>query len=176
VNLTKAGYAVGRISVNVSALELKDDAFCSDINRVIREAGISSSKIAIELTESRTEDDFLLAREKMEQLRSNGIRLYLDDFGTGYTNLERIVEIPFDIIKFDRSMVVASSSDEKAGQLLESLAAVFAEMGYAVLFEGVENESDEKRCRNMSATYLQGYKYSRPVPIERLNQFFPQAG
>lgn len=176
LNLTKAGYAVGRISVNVSALELKDDAFCSDINRVIREAGISSSKIAIELTESRTEDDFLLAREKMEQLRSNGIRLYLDDFGTGYTNLERIVEIPFDIIKFDRSMVVASSSDEKAGQLLESLAAVFAEMGYAVLFEGVENESDEKRCRNMSATYLQGYKYSRPVPIERLNQFFPQAG
>ena len=175
-DLTKAGCAVGRISVNVSALEMRDEAFCGDINRVIRDAGIPADKIAIELTESRSEEDFRLVKNKIEELRGRGMRLYLDDFGTGYTNLERIVELPFDIIKFDRSMVIASGADERAKQLLENLAATFADMGYSVLFEGIEDESDEQRCRGMSASYLQGYKYSRPVPPEKLAGFFPHAG
>ena len=174
--MTANGYQIGRISVNVSALELKDEAFCDDITSVIRGVGVPGDKIAIELTESRNEEDYLLVKEKIENLRSRGIQLYLDDFGTGYTNLERIVELPFDIIKFDRSMVVASGTDERAGQLLENLAATFADMGYSILFEGVEDEADETRCRGMSATYLQGYKYSRPVPIEKLTEFFPKAG
>ena len=173
--LSAEGYAIGRISVNVSALELKDEAFCGDINRVIQGVGIPGDKIAIELTESRNEEDFQLLKAKIEELRGRGIKLYLDDFGTGYTNLERIVELPFDIIKFDRSMVVASAQDERAGQLLENLAATFADMGYSILFEGVESESDEERCRGMSASYLQGFKYSRPVPIERLTEFFQKA-
>ena len=72
-------------------------------------------------------------------------------------------------------MVVASAQDERAGQLLENLAATFADMGYSILFEGVESESDEERCRGMSASYLQGFKYSRPVPIERLTEFVQKA-
>ena len=174
--MTREGCAVGRISVNVSALELKDEAFCGDVGRVIREAGVSGDKIAIELTESRNEEDFMLVRDKIQDLRSCGLKLYLDDFGTGYTNLERIVELPFDIIKFDRSMVVASGTDKRAGQLLENLASTFVDMGYAVLFEGVEDDADEQRCRGMSASYLQGFKYSRPVPIEKLAEFFPKTG
>ena len=72
-------------------------------------------------------------------------------------------------------MVVASGTDERAEQLLENLAATFADMGYSILFEGVEDESDEIRCRHMSASYLQGFKYSRPVPIEQMRDFFPKA-
>ena len=49
---------------------------------------------------------------------------------------------------------------------------MFDELDYSVLYEGVENEKDEKRCINMSASYLQGYKYSRPIPIEELKRFF----
>ena len=174
--LIRDGYAVGRISVNVSAPELRDNAFCDDINRVIKDSRVPVDKIAIELTESRSEEDFLLVKSKIEELRSQGIKLYLDDFGTGYTNMERIVELPFDIIKFDRSMVVASGTDARAEQLLRNLASTFVDMGYAILFEGVENESDEQRCRSMSASYLQGFKYSRPVPIEQIRDFFPKAG
>lgn len=174
--LTREGYSVERISVNISALEFRDDAFCDDINRVIKDSHVSGDKIAIELTESRSEEDYMLIKDKIESLRSRGIKLYLDDFGTGYTNLERIVELPFDIIKFDRSMVLASGTDERAEQLLENLASTFVDMGYSILFEGVENESDERRCRSMSASYLQGYRYSRPVPIGQMRGFFPKVG
>ncbi len=168
------GYELRRISVNVSVLELKEAGFCADISRVIDDNLLEGDKIAIELTESRSEADFMVVKEKIEELRGRGIKFYLDDFGTGYSNMERIMELPFDIIKFDRSLVLASGADERSEKIVENLANMFRDMNYSVLYEGVEDESDEARCRGMSASYLQGYKYSRPVPIERLREFLPK--
>ena len=53
---------------------------------------------------------------------------------------------------------------------------MFNDMGYSVLYEGVENENDAERCNEMSASYLQGFKFSRPVPIEQLKDFLQQVG
>ncbi len=111
-------------------------------------------------------------KNRIEQLKDKGIKFYLDDFGTGYSNMERIMELPFDIIKFDRSLVIACDSDERSEKMVGSLANMFADLNYAVLYEGVENDVDEKRCIKMSASYLQGYKYSRPIPIDDLKNFF----
>ena len=174
--LADEGFQISRISVNVSVLELKDEAFCDDISRIIGSNGISGESVAIELTESRSEADFVIMKEKIEELRRQGIRFYLDDFGTGYSNMERIMELPFDIIKFDRSLVIASGTGERSERLVENLAQMFKDMDYSVLYEGVEDDADEKRCRDMFASYLQGYKYSRPVPIEQLREFLPKAG
>ena len=173
--LTEEGFQIKRISVNVSVLELKDECFCGDIDRIIGNNSISGEKIAIELTESHSQADFMIMKEKIEQLRRKGIQFYLDDFGTGYSNMERIMELPFDIIKFDRSMVVASGTDDRSEKIVENLAHMFKDMEYSVLYEGVENDTDEERCREMSASYLQGYKYSRPVPITQLRDFLPKA-
>ncbi|MBR5340720.1 MAG: EAL domain-containing protein [Erysipelotrichaceae bacterium] len=173
--LIKEGFNINRISVNVSVLELKDKGFCDDINQIISNNSISGEKIAIELTESRSEADFMIMKEKIEELRRQGVRFYLDDFGTGYSNMERIMELPFDIIKFDRSMVLASKTDQRSEKIVENLAHMFKDMEYSILYEGVEDDVDEKRCKEMSASYLQGFKYSRPVPIEQLREFLPKA-
>ena len=166
------GYEVNRISVNISVLELRDDNFCDDINKIIKDSGIPEDKIAIEITESQNENDFIIMKAKVNELKEQGIKFYLDDFGTGYSNLERIMEVPFDIIKFDRSLVVASGENEKSEKMVGNLAHMFRDLNYSVLYEGVENDLDEKRCIDMSAVYLQGYKYSRPIPIEQLTEFF----
>ncbi len=169
--LCDEGYDITRISVNVSVQELKDDNFCSDITRIIDYNNINGSRIAIEITESRNELDFMITKEKIDGLHKKGIRFYLDDFGTGYSNMERIMELPFDIIKFDRSLVMASGVDARSEKIVERLAHLFRDMNYSVLYEGIENDTDEKRCEGMSASYLQGFKYSRPVPIEQLREF-----
>ncbi|MBQ6401894.1 MAG: EAL domain-containing protein [Firmicutes bacterium] len=169
--LTEEGFQIDRISVNVSVLEIKDEDFCNDIDRIIESNGLTGEQIAIEMTESRSEADFMIMKEKIEELRRKGIRFYLDDFGTGYSNMERIMGLPFDIIKFDRSMVIAAGSDERSEKIVENLAHMFREMDYSVLYEGVENDVDVERCQEMSASYLQGYRYSRPVPIMRLREF-----
>ena len=169
--LTGANYSINRISVNVSALELKDVHFCEDITGIIDRNGIDGDKIAIELTESNSDSEFELIKNKISQLRKKGIKFYLDDFGTGYSNMERIMELPFDIIKFDRSMVIASSASERSHQIVFNLARMLSDLNYSVLYEGVEKDSDEQLCIDMSASYLQGYKYSRPVPIENLTEY-----
>ncbi|MBO7677600.1 MAG: EAL domain-containing protein, partial [Erysipelotrichaceae bacterium] len=147
--LSKEGFRISRISVNISALELKDSGFCDDVNQIIEDNDISGDKIAIELTESRSDADFMIMKEKIDELRNKGIRFYLDDFGTGYSNMERIMELPFDIIKFDRSLVIASGSDERSEKNVENLAHLLKDMKYAILYEGVENDHDEKRCTQM---------------------------
>ena len=159
----------------LSVLELKEDTFCGDMNRIIDNNQSPVEKVAIELTESNSEADHMIMKEKIEELRGKGIQFYLDDFGTGYSNMERIMELPFDIIKFDRSMVIASGMDERSENIVQSLARMFKDMKYSVLYEGIEDEKDEERCKAMSAMYLQGYKYSRPVPIEKLRAFIPKA-
>lgn len=173
--LIAEGFAITRISVNVSALELRAPDFCGDIDRIIERSDIDISRIAIELTESRNESDFLLMKERIEELKHKGITFYLDDFGTGYSNMERILELPFDIIKFDRSMLIAGGQNKKSEQVLSSLADLFSRLNYSVLYEGVEDEKDERLCYELSASYLQGYKYSKPIPIDGLRKFLARA-
>ena len=169
--LTGEGYHIRRISVNVSAPELKDESFCGDILNILRSNDIPGDKIAIELTESQNEEDFMLMKQKIDELKHYGIKFYLDDFGTGYSNMERIMELPFDIIKFDRSLVIASGAESRARTMVANLANMFSDMNFYVLYEGVEKDSDETMCKDMSATYLQGFKYSKPVPIGNLKDY-----
>ena len=169
--LTENGYHVNRISVNVSMLELKEQNFCADISSVISSSGVPDEKIAIELTESQSESEFDMMKAKITELKERGIKFYLDDFGTGYSNMERIMELPFDIIKFDRSLVVASGTSDRSEKIVRNMANLFRNLNYSVLYEGVEDESDETLCREMSASYLQGYKFSRPIPIGELRKF-----
>ena len=174
-DLLAEGYEVKRISVNATMSDLRDEAFAKELSDIIEESYIPNSKIAIEVTESQSDRDFNDLKEMIDKLKGIGIKFYLDDFGTGYSNMERIMNLPFDIIKFDRSLVIASQSDKRSEEIVGKLAGMFAELHYSVLYEGVEDEEDEKRCINMHASYLQGYKYSKPIPIEDLKNFFSKS-
>ena len=170
--LNDEDFRVQRISVNFSTYDLMSDEFFSDVESIIKQNGIDPMQIAIEITESQNEREFELIKNRISQLKGSGIKFYLDDFGTGYSNFERIMELPFDIVKFDRSMVIASGNSMKYRTMVSHLAEMFNQMDYDVLYEGIENFDDEVRCINMKANYLQGYKYSRPIPIEALSEFF----
>ena len=169
--MLERGYDIQRISVNFSTLDVRYDSFCSDVQQIISRNQIPFTKVAIEITESRSEADFNIMKSKVLELQKLGIKFYLDDFGTGYSNFERIMEIPFDIIKFDRSMTIECAKNETSFYMVSTFANMFSQLHYAVLFEGIENDMDELNCVRMSAKYLQGYKYSKPIPIEELANF-----
>ncbi len=173
--LMEDGYEIGRISVNFSTLDLRYDTFCQEVQQIINRNQIPFNKIAIEITESRNDSDFNIMNQKVTQLQKLGIKFYLDDFGTGYSNFERIMEIPFDIIKFDRSMLIESAKSDTSFYMVSTFASMFDKLSYSILFEGIESDLDEKNCVGMRAKYLQGYKYSRPIPIEHLCHFLPKS-
>lgn len=167
----KNGNILERISVNFSISELQEKNFASDVIKIIEDNKIPYNKIAIELTETQKENDFSTIQKVMLKLQSRGIKFYLDDFGTSYSNFERIMELPIDIIKFDRSMTVLSGKDDNSRLIVGTMANLFEKTDFKILYEGVENLNDEERCLDMSAQYLQGFKYSRPLPIFELADF-----
>ena len=169
--LENEGYLIDRVSLNFSMQELHLDSFCEDVIQIIEKNGVAFEKIAIELTETKNEKDFLMMQEVIERLQAMNIKFYLDDFGTGYSNFERIIELPIDIIKFDRSLTILASKDDESKFMVGSFSEIFKKADYQILFEGVEDERDESQCIDMNAMYLQGYKYSKPIPIEKLRDF-----
>ena len=165
------GLPIKRISVNFSVLDIRYDSFCTEVKSIIDRNEIPYDKIAVEITESRSDADFNVMKQRVLQLRKLGIKFYLDDFGTGYSNFERIMEIPFDIIKFDRSLLIESKKDRDCYFMVSTFASMFDKLHYSVLFEGVEDEGDVAHCCKMKVKYLQGFNYSKPIPIEKLRKF-----
>ncbi|MBP3855542.1 MAG: EAL domain-containing protein [Ruminiclostridium sp.] len=170
-DLLAEGYHLNRISVNFSTLDLRQELFCEEVQDIIIRNDIPYEKVAVEITESRGEVEFNCLKSKVTELQELGIKFYLDDFGTGYSNFERIMELPFDIIKFDRSLLIESVKNDSSRYMVSTFASMFNDLNYSVLFEGVEDERDEEHCRCMFAKYLQGYKYSKPIPIGNLRDF-----
>ena len=162
---------IERISVNFSMYEIVKPGFFDDVIDIIMKYSFDKHKLGFEITESIEADDFDKIKDILTRFRSMGIKIYLDDFGTGYSNMEHIMKLPLDIIKFDRSLVESASLNKSFEFMVSSLSNMFSIIGYSLLYEGIEDESDQKRCISMKAEYLQGYRYSKPVPIESLKLY-----
>ena len=162
------GYKIDRMSINFSLDELREPNFCNNILDIIHKNNIPESKIAIELTEGQSDSDYEIVHDRISVLKKYGIKFYLDDFGTGYSNFERVMKLGMDVVKIDRSMLIYSLGDQRAWYIMKHFAGVFKELGYDILFEGVESEELEDLCIDCDADYLQGYKFSKPMPVEDL--------
>ncbi len=165
------GYEVERISVNYSISEFNKNSFRKEFLGIIEKNNIPIDKIAIELTESQDSYDFEKVHENMNKLSNYNIKFYLDDYGTGYSNFERLIKLPFDIVKFDKSLLVSMKKSASSKYMVTNMSKMFKDIGYSILFEGVEDLDDENVCLNLGFDYLQGYKYSKPVAIEKIGPF-----
>lgn len=170
-NILQKGFKLKRISVNFSVVELREDNFCHDIFDIIESHDISYSNVGIELTETATDLDFGYMKQIVTELKDKGLTLYLDDFGSGYSNFDRIMQLPLDIIKFDRSLLLQSNKSDDSTYMVENFSNMFKKLNYIILYEGVEDDNDEIKCKSMNASYLQGYKYSKPIKISELYKF-----
>lgn len=125
----------------------------------------------MELTESRNDTEYELVLDRVMQFKSLGVCTYLDDFGTGYSNFDRILSLKLDVVKFDRILLLMANKDENSQFILNYFSTAFKKLGYKVLYEGVETDEQETICVNSHADYLQGFKFSKPIPIEELKNF-----
>ena len=165
------GYDITRFSINFSVQDFEIDGSLDEIIGIIRRYDLPFEKIAIELTESKIINSFKLLKPKIQYLNRRGIQFYLDDFGTGYSKFDRIMELPFQIIKFDRSLLIEAGKSDRNHYMVNTFAEMFRNLDYDVLFEGIEDEKNENDCIGMKASYLQGFKYSRPIPLNEICSF-----
>lgn len=84
---------------------------------------------------------------------------------------KRDISLKLDVVKFDRSLLLMADQDANSRFMLDYFSTAFERLGYKVLYEGVETDAQEELCIISHADYLQGYKFSKPIPIEELPRF-----
>ncbi len=151
------------ISVNLSAPELERPALVEDVTRLISEAGLPNKCLKLEVTESDVMRDPEVAARVLQALRDAGAGIAMDDFGTGFSSLSYLAQLPFDVLKVDRSFVITMMQDEAAAKLVKTILALGRDLGLDVVAEGVEDMAASQRLLGMGCTLGQGYGFSRPL-------------
>ena len=150
------------VSVNVAPVQLSDPRLTERFLDIAQAAGVSSSCVKLELTESALGQDLDAATSILDDFTNAGFPLALDDFGTGYSSLARIIDFPFNIIKVDQAFVRQTPDGRGAG-VVASLSQLSKYLHVDALGEGVETEAHETFLRDHNYRYAQGFLYARPM-------------
>ncbi len=157
-----------RVSVNISPVQFRDRELPRTILAALTAAGLSPSRLEIEVTETVLIDDVTVALDTLRQIRALGVRVALDDFGTGYSSLSYLRMFPFDKIKIDRSFVQELTTRRDNQVIVQAIRDMARGLGMSVTAEGVETSEQAERLRQSGCEELQGYFYSRPKPASDL--------
>jgi diguanylate cyclase (GGDEF)-like protein/PAS domain S-box-containing protein len=158
------------MSINLSAMQFADPELRQNIIELLKETGISSKRLHLEITESMVADDPKIAKSILAALADMGVGLEIDDFGTGYSSLSQLHQLPFDTLKVDRSFVQMMDQPKQDGQggrkIVDSIVSLSGSLGIEVIAEGIETEEHWTRLAGLGCQLGQGYFFSRPVPAE----------
>lgn len=153
------------ISVNVAPRQLMDRHLVDRLLALTRAAGVYPNAIKLEITESALEQDFDTVKGVVDDLVAAGFPLALDDFGKGHSSLERVIGLPFSVIKVDRSFVWQTPNGPGAA-IITGVSAISRQLQMSALGEGVETLKQGAFLRNAGFRYAQGYLYGKPVAAE----------
>jgi len=153
------------LSVNVSAKQFHEDDFVAQVQRVLRQSGAHPKLLKLELTESTVLENVEDAIAKMRELKKLGIGFSMDDFGTGYSSLQYLKRLPLDQIKIDQSFVRDIATDPNDEAIVKTIIAMTDALGFDVIAEGVETESQREFLDKHGCHAFQGYLFSQPVPL-----------
>jgi len=152
------------IAINFSPGQFLPDNCADNWLKIIENTGMDSSMVVMEITENLMMSHQNSYLKQLEKLRAHGVKIALDDFGTGFSSLSYLKQLPFDILKIDKSFIRDILIDDSDASLVESILSIAEIFSLEVIAEGVEQKGQadfliERRC-----DYSQGYYYSRAVP------------
>jgi diguanylate cyclase (GGDEF)-like protein len=156
------------VSINVSPRQLVEPGFIDDVARILYDARVSPSDIALEITEDLALGDGETAMRALLRLRELGIRVRIDDFGTGYSSLSYLQRLPVDGLKIDRAFLEQFENDMHRREIVGAIIRLAHVLGLDVVAEGVERPEQLEELRAMSCDLVQGYHLSPPISGERV--------
>lgn len=156
------------ISVNVSARQIHQPDFVSQIVLAVKNTGADPQRLELELTETLLLNDIEDTIGKMTALRSKGLTFALDDFGTGYSSLSILNRLPIDRLKIDRSFVQEIHVDQSASTIVRAIVGLGNSLGLMMVAEGVETTQQHEFLKDNGCHAYQGYLFARPLSAEGL--------
>ena len=164
-------YGLQYIEVNLSAVQCSDETLADTYISIMEKYGVPARCINLEITESASLQSRKVLLDNMKCLMNYGIKFSLDDFGTGRSNLNYIVDMPVDIVKFDRVMTTAYFDNAKGKYVMDAAMHMIHGMGLEIVSEGVETEEQYETMEKLGISFIQGYYFSKPLPREEFLQF-----
>ena len=161
------------ISVNLSRKVLYDKNLIKKLNEIVDSYGISHDLIDFELTESATYDDTKQMIQILKNIRDCGFKISMDDFGTGYSSLSMLTEMPLDTLKIDKSFVDhLGTINEKESDIIviKHIISLAKELNFVCLAEGAEEKCQVEKLKLLGCDVVQGYYYSKPIPISEFEE------
>ena len=163
------------VSVNLSRNRMYDKDLISHLSGIVDSYGVDHELIEFELTESATYDNMDHMLSVLEELRAKGFKISMDDFGTGYSSLSLLTRMPIDTLKIDKSFVdtINTKSMRKEDYIVvRHIIALAKELGFVCLAEGAENKEQVDRLYKMGCEVIQGYYFSKPIPIPQFESLY----
>ncbi|MEG1687552.1 MAG: EAL domain-containing protein [Angelakisella sp.] len=152
------------ISVNFSVIQFMQKDMAQRVLGIISSYGLPPSLLKIEITESVVATSFDEIKAAMTMLHNFGIRFALDDYGNGYSNIAYLVNLPFDFVKLDKSILDGIVEDDR---FLKALVPMFKGLGKTIIAEGVETQQQVDIVSQTACDAIQGYHFAKPMPMEQ---------
>lgn len=162
-------YPLHPISVNLSRKQLEKQNLIEHLVSIVDTYGVDHSLIDFELTESATFNNQAYMMSILSKLKEKGFKISMDDFGTGYSSLSLLTEMPLDTLKIDKSFVDGIDTPQdstKECTVVKYIISMAKELNFHCLAEGAENQNQIDKLRNFGCETIQGYYYSKPLPVE----------
>ena len=159
------------IETNLSVVQLSDYELANKYLEIIERNKIDTKYINLEITETAGIEQINSLMDNLQKLKSNGISLSLDDYGTGYSNLNYVVSMPVQIIKFDKKMTDEYFAGSKAKFVMDYSIRMFKAMDLKIVSEGVETKIQLDSLAELGVDYIQGYYFSKPLPMDEFIEF-----
>lgn len=168
----KEGRDVVKVSVNLSRLHLGDEDLLETIIGIIDKYDVPHKYIEIELTETTTDVDYAELKKLVYGLREQGISTSVDDFGMGYSSLNLIREMPWNVLKIDKSFLPTreENQDQSKVKMLRHIISMSQDLGLECIVEGVETAEQVKLLKECKCYLAQGFYFDRPLPVSEFEQ------
>ena len=168
VRLQTAGFPGLLMSVNVSALQLRQADFVERVSGILARTGLAPALLELEVTESMIMHDVAHATRILQQLNDAGVRLAIDDFGTGYSSLAYLKRFPIHVLKIDQSFVRDIMTDPDDAAIVQAIIALAHSLRLGVIAEGVETREQLEFLKAHHCDAVQGYLIAKPLAFEQL--------
>lgn len=160
------GKRVVTVSVNLSRVHMGDMDLLNHILQIVDKYQVPHKYIEIELTETGTDVELEHLKSLVSGLRREGISTSVDDFGTGYSSMNLIRELPWNVIKIDKSFLPDRSDDDKQKRVMfRHLVSLAQDMEIECIVEGVENVEQIKLLKESNCFLAQGFYFDRPLAV-----------
>lgn len=159
-----------RVNINISFVQLKKSNVISDIDTYIEKYNFNSSNVLFEITESGELESGYTIQNILEAFHRRSLNLAIDDFGTGYSNLRYIKEMMFNLVKIDQAFIRGIKASQYDYMVVKQFTELAHSLNLKVCYEGVETEEDFKCVRELKPDYIQGFYFSKPVPVAEFEE------